>query len=191
MILVPTMRGEFEICGARYFQWDDGSIEMNKDSYIQRISPVEIPKFRRQEPQSSLTALELDPTAPTDLWQSSVCFSSQAATHFGQGRELQSVVNCGRVEHLLTANRVLFEAKSHPLSTMIVPIWENQVTFCAFSDASFETGKGRATRQGTIIFTTDGKLEENVKTLMCPMAWSSKKIPQVVRSTLSAESVAL
>ena len=78
--------GEFEICGVRYFQWDDGSIEMNKDSYIQRISPVEVPKFRRQEPQSSLTALELDPTAPTDLWQSSVCFSSQAARHFGQGR---------------------------------------------------------------------------------------------------------
>ena len=50
--------GEFEFCGVRYFQWDDGSIEMNQDSYVQRIAPVEIPKFRRQEPQSSLTALE-------------------------------------------------------------------------------------------------------------------------------------
>ena len=64
-------------------------------------------------------------------------------------------------------------------------------TFCAFSDASFETGKGRSTRQGTLIFSTDGKLEDNVKTVVCPVAWSSKKIPRVVRSTLSAEAIAL
>ena len=105
--------------------------------------------------------------------------------------ELQTAVTKGKIEHLITANRVLYEAKSHPVSLMIVPIKEQQVTFCAFSDASFETGKGQSTRQGTIIFSTDGRLEANVKTVICPVAWSSKKIPRVVRSTLSAEAVAL
>lgn len=74
---------------------------------------------------------------------------------------------------------------------MIVPIAESRVTFCAFSDASFETVKGRASRQGTLIFATDCEIQDNVRTVICPMAWSSKKIPRVVRSTLSAEAVAL
>ncbi|CAL1166254.1 unnamed protein product [Cladocopium goreaui] len=95
------------------------------------------------------------------------------------------------VEHLIIANRVLFEAKSKPVNLMIVPIAESKVTFCAFSDASFESGNGKPTRQGTLIFTTDGNLAKNQRTVICPMAWSSRKVPRVVRSTLTAESVAL
>ncbi|CAL1155944.1 unnamed protein product, partial [Cladocopium goreaui] len=105
--------------------------------------------------------------------------------------ELQAAIPCGRVEHLILANRVLFEAKTKPVNLMIIPIAESKVTFCAFSDASFESGNGNPTRQGTLIFTTDGNLAKNQRTVICPMAWSSKKIPRVVRSTLSAESVAL
>ena len=105
--------------------------------------------------------------------------------------ELQASIPRAQVEHRLIANRVLFEAKSKPTNLMIVPIAEGQVTCCAFSDASFESGSGNSTRQGTLIFTTDGNMARNQRTVICPMAWSSRKIPPVVRSTLSAESVAL
>jgi hypothetical protein len=182
--------GDFEFCGVRYYQWDDGSIEMSQDSYVQKIHPIEIPRSRRQQSQSSLTPLETQ-----QLRQ--ICGSLQyAAVHTrpdlsAKVGELQSAVASGKVEHLINANRVLYEAKANPVSLMIVPIPEHAVTFCAFSDASFETGKGRSTRQGTLIFSTDGKLEDNVKTVVCPVAWSSKKIPRVVRSTLSAEAIAL
>ena len=66
-----------------------------------------------------------------------------------------------------------------------------ELTFCAFSDASFATNKDTASRQGTIFFTTNGRLESNQVGIVCPMAWSSKKIPRVVRSTFSAKAVAL
>ena len=182
--------GEFEFCGVRYFQWDDGSIEMTQDSYIQRIHPIEIPRSRRQEPQSFLTPMETQQLRQIcgSLQYASVHTRPDLSAKVG---ELQSAVSKGKIEHLISANRVLYEAKSHPVSLMIVPIKEQQVTFCAFSDASFETGRGQSTRQGTIIFSTDGRLENNVKTVVCPVAWSSKKIPRVVRSTLSAEAVAL
>ena len=182
--------GEFEFCGVRYFQWDDGSIEMTQDSYIQRIHPIEIPRSRRQNPQSPLSSVEVQQLRQIcgSLQYASVHTRPDLAAKVG---ELQTAVTKGKIEHLITANRVLYEAKSHPVSLMIVPIKEQQVTFCTFSDASFETGKGQSTRQGTIIFSTDGRLEENVKTVVCPIAWSSKKIPRVVRSTLSAEAVAL
>ena len=182
--------GEFEFCGVKYFQWDDGSIEMGQDSYIQKIPPIDIPRKRRQQPKEPLSSTETQ-----SLRQ--ICGSLQyAAVHTrpdiaAKVGELQAAIPCGRVEHLVLANRVLFEAKTKPVNLMIVPIAESKVTFCAFSDASFESGNGNPTRQGTLIFTTDGNLAKNQRTVICPMAWSSRKIPRVVRSTLSAESVAL
>ena len=90
--------------------------------------------------------------------------------------ELQAAIPKGKVEHLLNANRTLFEATSKPVSLMIVPIQEHKVTFCAFSDSSFESSSGSASRQGTLIFATDGRLIANRRTVICPVAWSSRKI---------------
>jgi hypothetical protein len=50
---------------------------------------------------------------------------------------LQSMVTRGKVQHLLDANRVLYEGKKFSVCLMVVPIPEEQVTFCSFSDASF------------------------------------------------------
>ena len=74
---------------------------------------------------------------------------------------------------------------------MVVPIRIEDLTFCAFSDASFATASNLQSRQGTLIFTTDKNLAENKRAVVCPVAWSSRKIPRVVTSTLSAEAVAL
>ena len=104
---------------------------------------------------------------------------------------LQSQIPKACIEDLLEANRVLLEAKKNPVNLVIVPIREDQVSFCAFSDASFETKRGQASRQGTIIFTTDSGMAQNQLSVICPIAWSSRKIPRVVRSTLSAEATAL
>ena len=103
--------------------------------------------------------------------------------------QLQSVVTRARVKHLIDANRVLYEGKTHPVCLLLVPIPEGQVAFCAFSDASFSTSKDLSSRQGTLIFSTDTRLAKNQRTVVCPIAWSSKKIPRVVTSTLSAESI--
>ncbi|CAL1139692.1 unnamed protein product [Cladocopium goreaui] len=48
-----------------------------------------------------------------------------------------------------------------------------------------------SSRQGTLKFSTDTRLAQNERTVVCPIAWSSRKIPRVVTSTLSAESMAL
>ena len=182
--------GEFEFCGVHYFQWDDGSIELEQKSYIQKISPIEIPRSRRVDPKSSLTAAEVQMLRQIcgSLQYSAVHTRPDLAAKVG---ELQAAIPHGRIEHLISANRVLYEAKTKAVSLMIVPIKESDVTFCAFSDASFESTKGNPSRQGTLIFATDGKLVANCRTVICPMAWSSRKIPRVVRSTLSAEAVAL
>ena len=84
------------------------------------------------------------------------------------------------------------EAKAHPVILLIVPIPQASVAFCGLSDASFEAKKRVfSSRQGTIVFTTDGNMAKNQLSVICPIAWSSRKIPSVVRCTLSAEASAL
>lgn len=137
--------GEFEFCGVRYFQWDDGSIGMEQSSYIQKISRIEIPRSRRVDPKSPLTATE------TQMLRQKCGSIQYAAVHTrpdlaAKVGELQAAIPCGRIEHLISANRVLYEAKTKAVSLMIVPIGESEGTFCAFCDASFESTKGNPSR---------------------------------------------
>ncbi|CAE7260010.1 GIP [Symbiodinium sp. CCMP2592] len=89
------------------------------------------------------------------------------------------------------ANKVLHEAKSHAVSLMVVPIPEKHLTFCTFSDASFASSKDNHSYQGTLVIATDWRMLQNQRAVIVPVAWASKKISRVVRSTLSAEVVAL
>ena len=95
------------------------------------------------------------------------------------------------VADLIQCNRVLHEAKTHPVSLMVLPIQPEHVTLCAFSDASFMSSRHSTGHQGTLVFATTPEILENKKAVVAPIAWSSKKVPRVVGSTLSAEAAAL
>eukprot|EP00435_Cladocopium_sp_Y103_P038988 s374_g10.t1 len=182
--------GEFDFCGTRYRQHSDGSIELCQQGYIEKIEPIQVQRHRRKEPQSPVNEQERQCLRQLcgSLQYAAVQTRPDICAKVGL---LQSKIPNACIEDLLDANRVLLEAKSHPVNIMIVPIPEDQVAFCGFSDASFETKKGVSSRQGTIIFTTNGNMAENQLSVICPIAWSSRKIPRVVRSTLSAEASAL
>lgn len=182
--------GDFEFCGVRYRQWDDGSIEMDQIEYLKKVEPIDVPRSRRMIPD--------DPVSEWERQQlRRLCGSVQfAAVHTrpdlaAKVGQLQSLVTKAQVKHLLEANRVLYEGKKHDVCLMVVPIGERGLTFCSFSDASFSTSKDLSSRQGTLIVSTDARLLQNKTTVVCPIAWSSRKIPRVVTSTLSAEAVAL
>ena len=181
---------QFDFCGVHYKQWDDGSIEMDQVGYMKKIEPIEIPRPRRNTPDAEVSETERQHLRRVcgSLQYAAVHTRPDLAAKVGQ---LQSVVTRAKVKHLLEANRVLFEGKKHEVCLILVPIPESQVAFCSFSDASFSTSQDSASRQGTLIFATDWKLAQNERTVVCPIAWSSRKIPRVVTSTLSAEAISL
>ena len=51
-------KGSFTFTGIRFQQSDDKSIEYDQVEYIEKISPLEIPKHRQNQPQSRITAAE-------------------------------------------------------------------------------------------------------------------------------------
>ena len=182
--------GDFTFTGIRFRQWDDGSIEMDQTRYLEKIEPITVARSRRTDPSASLEPDEIRELRRLNgsLQYAAVHTRPDIAAKVGY---LQTRVTKGEVRHLIEANRVLHEAKTHPVSLMIVPIAEEHVTFCTFSDASFATSKDSKSYQGTFVVATDWRMLQNEKAVVVPMAWTSKKISRVVRSTLSAEVVSL
>ena len=183
-------KGSFIFTGIRFQQWDDKSVEYDQIEYVEKIQPLEIPRHRRTNLDSQITAQE------TTQLRSLVGALQYAAVHTrpdlaAKVGELQSSVPRATVNDLLLANRVLYEAKANKVSLMAVPISPSQVSFCAFSDASFLSGKEKYAHQGGLIFATTPELLNNQKTIVAPVAWISKKIHRVTRSTLGAEAIAL
>ena len=182
--------GEFTFTGIRFRQWDDGSIEYDQQGYIEGIRPIHIPRERRLNPTASLTPEEVKELRRLNgsLQYAAVHTRPDIAAKVGY---LQTRITKGEVQHLVEANRVLHEAKVNPISLMVVPLEEDHVTFCTFSDASFATSKDNNSYQGTLVMVTDWRMLANKQAVISPIAWSSKKIARVVRSTLSAEVVSL
>lgn len=93
-----------------HFRRDDGSIEYDQISYIEKIQPVSIEKPRRFQTSSPLTDKE-----KSDL-RSTVGALQYTAVHSqpdiaAKVRELQSAVNHATISDLVQANHVLAEAK--------------------------------------------------------------------------------
>ena len=181
---------EFTYTGIHFKQWHDGSIEYDQKHYIEKIKPIELQKGRKTD----LKALVSD--EERSRYRGLIGALQYAAVHSrpdlsAKVGELQSRVNSCTVEDLTIANKVLTEAKQFPMSLMVLPIAVSEVTFCTFSDASFSSVKERAAHQGTLVFVTTPHLLENQWTAVAPIAWVSKRLERVVRSTLGAEASAL
>ena len=97
-------------------------------------------------------------------------------------------VNHTTIGDLVQANRVLAKAKQNKVSIMVLPIQPGKLSFCAFPDASFLSGKQLGAHLGTLILATTPELLDNKRPIIAPVAWTSKKVPRVVRSTHGAEA---
>ena len=171
---------EFTYTGIHFRQWDDGSVEQDQISYIERIQPIHIPRERRQNPNGTFTPQEVGELRMLNgsLQYAAVHTRPDIAAKVGY---LQTKVPKGEVQHLIEANRILQEAKAHPVSLKVVPIEQSHVTFCTFSDASFASSKDSSSYQGTLVVATDWRMLANEQAVLIPLAWSSKKIGRVAK----------
>ena len=100
--------------------------------------------------------------------------------------ELRNSVNHATVEHILSANRVLKNAQNK-LATLTFPYMENlmQCKLVAYSYASYNNLENGSSQGGFCIFLQHSN--GNLSLIL----WQSKKIRQMVKSTMAAETLAL
>ena len=181
----------FKFTGLDMEQLPDFSIKVSQGDYIHRISPINVPKVRRIDKTAEATAAEVQELR-------GLCGSLQyAAVHSrpdiaAKVAFIQKSITKATVDILLEANRILIEAQKTAETALFVrPLSLKDMTFASFGDASFASASQLRAQQGVFIMACTPELAENKPSTFSPIAWSSKQIGRVVRSTLSAEAYAM
>ncbi|OLQ00917.1 Copia protein [Symbiodinium microadriaticum] len=182
---------DFVFTGIRLEQLPDFTIRASQREYIRNVQHIDVGRHRRQTPEAPLSEEE------RSKLRGLVGSLQYAVTHTrpdvaAKLGEVQSQITTGTVQTLLTANRVLREAQEfEQVCVFYLPIPVSNLTFVSFGDASFASSKNLNSHQGVFICATDERLGQNKEAPLSPLAWVSKRIPRVVRSTLSAEAYAM
>eukprot|EP00435_Cladocopium_sp_Y103_P014044 s1565_g3.t1 len=182
---------KFRFTGLDIEQLPDNSIRISQAEYLQKIDPINVNKTRRSQKESPANAQEIQ-----DL--RALCGSLQyAAVHSrpdlaAKASFLQKSIPSATVQTLLDGNKVLIEAKETAhTAVQIRPLCMDEITFASFGDASFASATQLRAQQGLFVVACDNKLSNNQTSEISPIAWNSKQIGRVVRSTLSAEAYAM
>ena len=179
-----TARGAFKYLGLRIVQ-EKSSIQIDQKNYISNIDEIELKEERkrlRSEPVNNDEAHSLRVLVGQLNW---VVRQTRADVAF-DCCELSTVLHNAKVEDIITANKVVQRLKKKDV-TVVMPALDDVTNLCieCYSDASFGNLPGGGSQGGYIIFISDGNGHS------CPVAWQSKKIRRVVKSTLAAETLAL
>ena len=129
--------GTFTYTGIELSQKGDGSVIMSQSAYVRAVNPIRITPERKSLPDSPITDTERHQLRALigSLQYAAVNTRPDLCSRLGS---LQSAVPKATIETLLTANKVLHEAKQHhEVCIILQPIPLTDVRFLAFCDASF------------------------------------------------------
>ena len=99
--------------------------------------------------------------------------------------ELSSVFDKAKVDDVLRANKVVKNAQSRAVAIKFPKLSKKQLSVECYSDASFGNLTNGGSQGGYIIFISD------YEGTRCPIAWQSRRVRRVVKSTIAAETLAL
>ena len=181
----------FTFTGIHLEQFPDYSIRASQAEYVRAICQIDIGRPRRLQPDAEVSESERSKLRGL-IGSLQYAVSHTRPDIAAKLGEIQTQVTTATVQTLLQANKVLREAQEQSdVCLYYLPIPREDITFASFGDASFANSRNLSSHQGSIICATSRRLNENVDAPLVPMVWISKKIPRVVRSTLSAEAYSM
>lgn len=174
----------FKYVGLNITSYRDGSFTLDQFSYASTLTPMTISRQRASVKTGEVSELE------RSEYRALVGQLNWIATHTRPDIafdmcELSMACNRATVADILQLNKVISRVRTDNIQLHMPRLsrLENCYLEC-FSDASFANLVGSGSQGGFIIFLR-GEDER------CPIYWQSKRIRRVVKSTLSAEALAL
>lgn len=175
----------FKYVGININQGDNKEIHIDQFDYINSIDAIPLNRQRQMEKSSNCTKEE------TSLYCKLVGKLNWVATQSCpdiafEVSMMSSAMKSPKVENILKANKVLQRVKSNPLS-ICFPCLQSveKCSILCFSDASLGNLPSGHSSGGYVLFLSDSKGK------VCPLAWRSRTLRRVVRSTIAAETSAM
>ncbi|KAG0710632.1 Retrovirus-related Pol polyprotein from transposon RE1 [Chionoecetes opilio] len=184
-LIGSTESKAFKYVGLNIVSYEDGSITLDQLQYASTLTPVPICRQRATVKSSELSESERSEYRALVGQLNRIVMHTLPNIAF-DACELSVACTRAIVADLLRLNKVIARVKTDFVKLCVPKMEELEDCYLeCFSDASFANLAGNGSQGGFAIFLRDdgGK--------RCPVYWQSRKIKRVVKSTLSAEALAL
>lgn len=162
---------------------DEKGIYLSQKEYADEVEEVEIDKHRKCNTNLPLNGEERD--ALRSLIGKLNWLSTQTRPDLAYAvSELGSSLKNATIKHLIQANRVVRRCKQHDVHMFFPKLNLNDIKVRCYGDASFGKLEDGGSQGGVFV-----ELVSEDKT--SPVAWYSKRIRRIVKSTMAAETLAM
>lgn len=177
-------RGDFAYIGINLTS-NNHSFYLDQLGYINEIKPIPLSEVRRLNKDDEVTESERTQLRSIIGKLNWVTTQTRPDLSFEVSR-LASKVNKAKVHNIVEINKVVKKAKSEEV-VLRFPKLKNikECKIIVYSDASFGNAEAGGSQGAHLIFLADSEYNSAI------ISWSSTRMKRVVRSTLSAETLAL
>jgi hypothetical protein len=172
----------FDYLGLEIEQDREGSITLSQTEYVNEIKPITVPNRCGDSPLTKEERSQLKSLVGQLNW---VANHSRPDIAFDTC-EISTSVKDATVSDLIRANKTINKIKSESVLLTFPVLGDlERCRLICYTDASFANLPGGASQGGYCIFL------EGPNDKRALIAWQSKKIKRVVKSTLAAETLAM
>ena len=173
-------------CGCEISQKKDFSIELNQERYAEGLS--EIPLCRERREQGTEVATEAERKQLRAALGALSWRATQSAPWLAASVSyLQGCFNEATADDLLQANKLIRLQRTFSQSVIRFSSSIQQPMLLTYHDASHACRRDGSSQGGLITMLVDECILQGESSYYSPIAWQSRKLPRVCRSSTSAE----
>ena len=173
-------------CGCEIKQREDKSIELNQQRYAEGLAEIHLTRERREQASEEISETErkqLRVSLGALSWR-----ATQSAPWLSASISyLQGCFKEARVEDLIQTNKLIRLQRSFSQGVIKFSSEIRKPISLTYHDASYACRRDGSSQGGLLTMLVDEGITSGVPSHYSPVAWQSRKLPRVCRSSTAAE----